>query len=133
MPWGETALEISRGASDGHDLNAISVAFAAVAETGSLALASGPDNPTTLNFLPDNHFVVLFAEDVAGDLESAFAKLQTRLRRRRRAAHAQFHHRPFAFGGYRADAAAGRTRAAQAADRHREGSIRRKRAFVKMY
>lgn len=76
MPWGETTLEISHGASDGHDLNAISVAFAAVAETGTLALASGPDNPTTLNFLPDNHFVVLFADDVVGDLESVFAKLK---------------------------------------------------------
>ena len=62
MPWAATALEIAHGASDGHDLNAVSAAFAAVAETGTLALVSGPDNPTTLNFLPDNHFVVVFAE-----------------------------------------------------------------------
>ena len=37
-------------------------AFAAIAESGTLALVSGPDNPTTLNFLPDNHFVVVAAE-----------------------------------------------------------------------
>jgi len=76
MPWAATALEIARGPSDGDDLNAVSAAFAAVAETGTLALVSGPDNPTTLNFLPDNHFVVLFADDLVGDVESVFAKLR---------------------------------------------------------
>ena len=79
----DTALEISHGPSDGHDLNAVSAAFAAVAETGTLALVSGADNPTTLNFLPDNHIVVVFAEDVVGDYESVFARLRARLRRRR--------------------------------------------------
>jgi L-lactate dehydrogenase complex protein LldG len=76
MPWAATALEIARGPSYGDDLNAVSAAFAAVAETGTLALVSGPDNPTTLNFLPDNHFVVLFAGDLVGDVESVFAKLR---------------------------------------------------------
>ena len=38
MPWAATALEIARGPSDGDDLNAVSAAFAAVAETGTLAL-----------------------------------------------------------------------------------------------
>jgi L-lactate dehydrogenase complex protein LldG len=76
MPWAATTLDIAYGASDGHDLNAVSVAFAAVAETGTLALASGPENPTTLNFLPDNHIVLVFARDVAADLESVFARLR---------------------------------------------------------
>ena len=76
MPWEATALEITHGASDGHDLNAVSRAFAAVAETGTLALVSGADNPTTLNFLPDNHIVVVLAEDVVGDYESVFARLR---------------------------------------------------------
>jgi L-lactate dehydrogenase complex protein LldG len=78
LPWGRTPLELSHGPSDGHDLNAASVAFAGVAESGTLALASGADNPTTLNFLPDNHVVVLFAEDVVGDMESVFARLRAR-------------------------------------------------------
>ena len=78
LPWSETALELSHGPSDGHDLNGASVAFAGVAETGTLALVSGPDNPTTLNFLPDNHIVIIFAQDVAGDMESAFAKMRAR-------------------------------------------------------
>ena len=76
MPWSETALEISSGPSDGHDLNAVSMAFAGVAETGTLALVSGADNPTTLNFLPDNHIVVLRREDVVADYEAAIARLR---------------------------------------------------------
>jgi len=69
---------VTRGASDGHDLNALSAAFGAVAETGTLAMVSGPDNPSTLNMLPDNHVVVVFAEDVLSDFESVFAKLRLR-------------------------------------------------------
>ena len=76
MPWSETTLEILRGPSDGHDLNAVSAAFAGIAETGTLALVSGPDNPTTLNFLPDNHIVVLPREAIEADYESVFAKLR---------------------------------------------------------
>ena len=76
LPWAETTLEISRGPSEGDDLNAVAAAFAGVAETGTLALVSGADNPTTLNFLPDNHFVVLFADDLVADVESVFARLR---------------------------------------------------------
>ena len=35
-----------------------------------------PDNPTTLNFLPDNHIVVLPREAIVADYESVFAKLR---------------------------------------------------------
>ena len=76
LPWGETPLDVAHGASDGHDLNAASVAFAGIAETGTLALVSGAENPTTLNFLPDNHIVMVFANDIVGDMESVFARLR---------------------------------------------------------
>jgi L-lactate dehydrogenase complex protein LldG len=72
----EPALEVSLGASDGAQLAAISHAFAAVAETGTLALVSGADNPTTLNFLPEQHFVVLDAETVVGDYETVWDMLR---------------------------------------------------------
>lgn len=70
MPWKETALTLQRGASLGDDPNAVSYAIGAVAESGTLALVSGPDNPTTLNFLPDTHVVVVAATDIAGDYET---------------------------------------------------------------
>ena len=76
MPWSDTSLEMSHGRSEGSDLNAVSHAFGAVAETGTIAMVSGPDNPSTLNFLPDNHIVVVQARDVQGDYESLWSKVR---------------------------------------------------------
>jgi L-lactate dehydrogenase complex protein LldG len=78
MPWKETALDVTSGRSRGLDLSAISHAEAAIAETGTLALVSGPEHPTTLNFLPDNHIVVLRAGDLVGDLEAIWSKIRKR-------------------------------------------------------
>ena len=77
LPWGNAAgLEILRGPSDGHDLAGLSHAFTAVAETGTVVLTSGPDNPTTLNFLPDVHIVVVDAADIGPDFETVMARLR---------------------------------------------------------
>jgi L-lactate dehydrogenase complex protein LldG len=76
MPWNRTSLEVQAGASDGHDVNAVAFAFGAIAETGTLALVSGADNPTTLNFLPDNQIVVVKRDEIVADYESVFAKLR---------------------------------------------------------
>jgi L-lactate dehydrogenase complex protein LldG len=77
LPWERAGtLEVSVGPSDGNDLVALSHAFGAAAESGTLMLVSGPDNPTTLNFLPDTHVVVVEADDVAGDYETLWRKLR---------------------------------------------------------
>jgi len=77
LPWDkERTLEVSTGASDGHQLASVSHAFAGVAETGTLVMASGTDNPTTLNFLPDTHVVVVDAKDVEGDYETVWARVR---------------------------------------------------------
>ncbi len=76
MPWQETALDISRGASRGDDLVAVNHAFGAVAETGTLAMVSGPENPTTLNFLPDYAIAVVSEKDIIGDYESLWARMR---------------------------------------------------------
>ncbi|WP_029032127.1 LutC/YkgG family protein [Salinarimonas rosea] len=78
MPWSETPLAVDEGPSDGSDLNAVSHAEAGVAETGTCVLVSGPGNPSTLNFLPDNHIIVVDASTVTGDYESAWARLRER-------------------------------------------------------
>ncbi len=62
--------------SIGHGGVAISVAVAAVAETGSLVLCSGIDNPTLFNFLPDHHVVVARERDIVGSLEDMWALLR---------------------------------------------------------
>src|SRR5258708_16120407 len=79
MPWQRgRPLQVKQGASDGNDLTAVSHALGAVAESGTLILVSGKHNPTTLNFLPDTHIVVVGADDVAGDYETLWRKLRER-------------------------------------------------------
>jgi L-lactate dehydrogenase complex protein LldG len=78
LPWEKTALEVTAGRSAGQDLNAVSHAFGGVAETGTLVVVSGAANPTSLNFLPDNHLVVLNADDIVGDYETIWRRLRAR-------------------------------------------------------
>jgi L-lactate dehydrogenase complex protein LldG len=78
MPWSTTQIEVSRGPSDGSDPVGMSHASAGVAETGTLVLTSGPDNPTTINFLPETHVVMVDAADIAGDYETVWDELRER-------------------------------------------------------
>ncbi|MEI8147235.1 MAG: lactate utilization protein [Alphaproteobacteria bacterium] len=76
LPWGTTSIDVSKGPSDGQDLVGLSHATAGVAETGTLVLTSGADNPTTINFLPDYHVVVVKAADVASDYETVWDRIR---------------------------------------------------------
>lgn len=77
MPWDkQKTLQIRRGPSDGDDEAGLSYATAAVAETGTLLVVSGKDNPTTINFLPEHHIVVVDAASIEGDLEAALGKIR---------------------------------------------------------
>lgn len=76
LPWGRTNLEVSEGSSDGTDQVGLSHALGAVAESGTLVLVSGNANPTTLNFLPDTHIVIVAATDVVGAYEDIWQKLR---------------------------------------------------------
>lgn len=73
---GHGTLTVKRGVAHPADQVSVTPAFAGVAETGTLVLTSGPDAPTSLNFLPDNHIVVLRASQVVGGYEDAWAKLR---------------------------------------------------------
>lgn len=79
LPWDGTQLNLKHGPSDGSDIVGLSHAEAGVAETGTLVLLSGPDNPTTINFLPDTHVVVVRASDIVGDYETVWRRLRERL------------------------------------------------------
>ena len=70
------APEVLDGPSDGADLAGLSHAAAGVAETGTLVLTAGADNPTTINFLPEYHIAVIAAADIEGDMEAAWARLR---------------------------------------------------------
>lgn len=69
-PWSdETMLSIRRGTPGEPDQVSITSAPAAVAETGTLCMFSGPDHPATLNFIPETHVVVLPADRVVKSYE----------------------------------------------------------------
>ena len=76
MPWSQTQIETKRGPSDSNDLVSVGHALAGVAESGTLVLTSGRDNPTTLNFLAELQVVVLNAADIAGDYETVWDRLR---------------------------------------------------------
>ncbi len=68
--------QVARRRAQGEDRTGLTVAFCAIAETGSLVLLSGPESPTTLNFLPDD-FLCLVPEDrIVPRLEDAWALLR---------------------------------------------------------
>lgn len=77
LPWHRApVLEVSRGRAVDTDSASLSHAYAAIAETGTMILLSGPDNPTSLNFLPEAHIVVVEAQDLLGNYEEAWARLR---------------------------------------------------------
>jgi len=75
-PWAKSMLSVARGKADPDDLNSLTPAFAAVAETGTLMMLSDDAHPATLNFMPDNHVVVLKQSQIVGTLEAAWESLR---------------------------------------------------------
>ncbi len=74
------AMKIERRAAKREDRVSVTGVFAAVAETGSLVLISGPDSPTTLNFLPDVHIAVVRREQMVAHIEDVWSRLRAELR-----------------------------------------------------
>jgi L-lactate dehydrogenase complex protein LldG len=67
LDWG--AVETSRGTGRIEEPATLSRAAFGLAETGTLVLASGAENPVTLTFLGETHFVVLREADICGGFE----------------------------------------------------------------
>ncbi len=79
IPWQDRPLlTVEKGRAENADATSVTPAFAAVAESGTLVLHSGPDNPTTLNFMPENHIVVLKTSQVTGTYEEVWSRLRAR-------------------------------------------------------
>jgi L-lactate dehydrogenase complex protein LldG len=77
VPWlDRPLLNFRRGMPEPLDLTGVTACFAGIAETGTLMLVSGPESPSTLNFLPDNHIAVVRASQVVGTYEDGFDRLR---------------------------------------------------------
>ena len=80
IPWSDhSAITVNEGVARPTDQASVTSAFAAAAETGSLALISGPDSPTSLNYLPDNHIVVLQTGQIVGSYEEVWQRLREKM------------------------------------------------------
>jgi L-lactate dehydrogenase complex protein LldG len=73
---GAPVLGVAYGASGAATAVGVSRALAGIAETGTLMLRSGPDSPTTLNFLPETHVVAVPASAIVGAYEDAWDMLR---------------------------------------------------------
>ena len=79
LPWdGEPTLRRESGPALPSDAVGLSHAIAGIAETGTLAMLSGPDNPVTLNFVPENHIIVLQDADLVGPYEAVWTRIRSR-------------------------------------------------------
>jgi len=76
LPWSATLLKTDMGIAVESDTVGVTLAFAGVAETGTLVACSGPDTPTTLNFLPVTNIVVIEESRIYGSYEEVFQQLR---------------------------------------------------------
>lgn len=76
--WAVAGVSAERRLVQSGDPVAMATAAAGIAETGTLAMLSGPENPVTANFLPDNHLVVIESRDLVGTPEDLWATLRER-------------------------------------------------------
>jgi len=74
--WG--TIEHTTGPGRLEEPATLSRAHLAMAETGTLLLASGAENPVTLTFLGETHFVVVAAEDIQAGFEDMWAEWRKR-------------------------------------------------------
>ena len=69
-------LAVAAGAAVDGDRASLVIAFAGIAETGTVMLLSSPASPATLNFLPEMHIVILPEAAIVGAYEDAWANLR---------------------------------------------------------
>jgi L-lactate dehydrogenase complex protein LldG len=79
LPWqDQPMLTVTKGPARESDPVSLTGAVAGIAETGTLLLHSGPAGPSSLNFLPENHVVVLQAERIVASYEDGWDLLRAR-------------------------------------------------------
>ena len=77
LKW-PTGWEIHHEAAAIEEALSVSLSVCGIAETGSLMFVSGPDSPTTHNFVPDDQVAVLQVEHIVKWFENAWPILRQR-------------------------------------------------------
>ncbi len=80
LAWAAAGLSVEARApvrdEPAPDLVGITGCFAAIAETGTLALLSGPDTPASMALLPETHVAVVARSRIVRHMEDVFALLR---------------------------------------------------------
>jgi len=80
LDWSAAGLQVEARApvrdDPEPDLVGVTGCFAAVAETGTLALLSGPDTPASMALLPETHIAVVPCLRIVRHMEDVFALLR---------------------------------------------------------
>ncbi len=80
MDWSSGTVSARRGRPLDGDRCGVNLAVGAVAETGTLVMASGADSPATMNFLPETHVAVVREGDILATAEDVWDRLRSRAR-----------------------------------------------------
>lgn len=75
LPW-PADWRINYGAGRRIEPLSVTPAIAGIAETGSVVVCSSPSSPTSLNFLPDIHVVVLRTSDIVAHADDVWTRLR---------------------------------------------------------
>ena len=76
LPWAQAGIEVEFRKPVNGDLVGITACFCATAETGSLALLSGPETEASMALLPETHIAVVPASRIVAGHEEAFALMR---------------------------------------------------------
>lgn len=76
LAWAGAGLAVQARRALDADAVGITGCFCAVAETGSLVLASGPQTPASVHLLPETHIALVARSRILPTLEDAFALLR---------------------------------------------------------
>ena len=80
LDWKGAGLALEpRGANDGDPLG-VTGAFAAIAETGTLVLASGPGTLASVSLLPETHIAIVPAARIVAHMEEAWDLARAEMR-----------------------------------------------------
>ena len=79
LDWAGAGLAMEARAPRDGDRLGVTGAFAAIAETGTLMLLSGPRTPASTHLLPETHVAVVAASRVLRHYEDGFARMREEL------------------------------------------------------
>jgi L-lactate dehydrogenase complex protein LldG len=79
LDWNGAGLELEPRAARAEDKVGVTGAFCALAETGTLAMVSGPETPASASLLPETHLAVVPVARIVPHMEDAWDLMRAEL------------------------------------------------------